>query len=240
MIKEAFKGFEKPSIAVDTVIIRVSDFGESTKRQLAKKKLQVLLVKDDNENEWHLPGTIIRLGETSKSAILRIFNQYNKIDDIKFEQLYTVDNDLYRDERGQVISIVYIGMLNEQSYDLDMGFINEKYRSQWFWVDKDRFFENLKNGDKIRSLKYDHVSIINDTIARLKGKLLYTDVGFNFVKETFTIRELEDTFSAINERQIPGFRRIIANKIEDTGLVSDGKAFRPASIYKRKEKPKSE
>lgn len=233
-IKEAFPEFEKPSIAVDTVILRVCDFGEASKRQVASKRLQVLLVKKDGEDKWHLPGTIMRLGETSKAAISRILDDKSKINDITFEQLYTVDNDLERDERGHIISIVYIGMYSNQDIDDNVSIVGDKYESQWFWVDKDRCFVNDSTGEVEDTLMYDHANIINDTIARLKGKLLYTDIGFNFIGDKFTIRELENTFVAINERQIPGFRRIIADKIEGTGIISDGKAYRPAELYKRR------
>lgn len=232
-IKEAFPGFGKPSIAVDTVILRTCDFGEASKRQVASKKLQVLLVKKDNEDKWHLPGTIMRLGETSKAAISRIINDKSKINDTTFEQLYTVDNDLERDERGHIISIVYIGMHSNQNIDSKVGIIGEDYKSQWFWVNKDRSFVNSDTGELVTALMYDHINIVNDTITRLKGKLLYTDVGFNFIGDKFTIRDLENTFVAINERQIPGFRRIIVSKIEGTGIMSDGKAYRPAELYKR-------
>lgn len=232
-IKEAFPGFGKPSIAVDTVILRTCDFGEASKRQVASKKLQVLLVKKNGEKQWHLPGTIMRLGETSKAAISRIVNDKTKIDDTTFEQLYTVDDDLERDERGHIISIVYIGMHSNQNIDSKVGIIGEDYKSQWFWVNKDRSFVNSDTGELVTALMYDHINIVNDTITRLKGKLLYTDVGFNFIGDKFTIRDLENTFVAINERQIPGFRRIIASKIEGTGIMSDGKAYRPAELYKR-------
>lgn len=233
-IKEAFPEFGKPSIAVDTVILRTCDFGEVTKRQVTSKKLQVLLVKKNGEKQWHLPGTIMRLGETSKAAISRIVNDKTKIDDTTFEQLYTVDNDLERDERGHIISIVYIGMYSNQDSASDVGIIGDSYESQWFWVNKDRSFMSTNTGEIETSLMYDHVSIVNDTINRLKGKLLYTDIGFNFIGEKFTIRDLENTFVAINERQIPGFRRIIADKIEGTGIMSDGKAFRPAELYRKR------
>lgn len=232
-VNEAFKEFPKPSIAVDTVILRVGDIEDESKRHGSFKKMQVLLVKKDDENEWHLPGTIMRLGETSTEAISRIINDKSKLNCINFEQLYTVDNNVNRDPRGHIISIVYIGMYSNQDSSKDLGDIGDSYKSQWFWVNTDRTFVGLTNGEKVKTLKYDHVNIINDTISRVKGKLLYTDIGFNFVDDKFTIRELESTFEALNERQIPGFRRVIANKIEGTGIMISGKAYRPAELYKK-------
>lgn len=234
-IKEAFPEFSKPSIAVDTVILRTCDVCDAGKRQVSAKQLQVLLVKKNNENLWHLPGTIMRLGETSKAAIARVIDD-KSMNDITFEQLYTVDNNLERDERGHIISIVYIGMYHNEDANSKVEIAGDEYESQWFWVNKDGTF--ISTDDKVpyevlTELMYDHVNIINDTITRLKGKLLYTDVGFNFVGYVFTIRELENTFVAINQRQIPGFRRIIANKIEGTGIMSDGMAYRPAELYRK-------
>lgn len=229
-IKEAFKEYSKPSVAVDTVILRASNTGKNTKRQIAPKQLQVLLVRKYGEDKWHLPGTIVRLGETSIDAISRIINT----DNITFEQLYTIDNDLERDERGHIISIVYIGMCRCDSIKAN-EVISDIYESQWFWVTKNRLFLDADTLNDTGSLMYDHNSIIDDTINRLKGKLLYSDIGFNFIGEKFTIKDLENTYNAINERQIPGFRRIIANKISGTGIMNDGNAFRPAELFTKKE-----
>lgn len=229
-IKEAFKEYSKPSVAVDTVILRTNNTGENTKRQIQPKQLQVLLVRKHGEDKWHLPGTIVRLGETSIDAMSRIINTNN----ITFEQLYTIDNNLERDERGHIISIVYIGMCRSDSIKA-VEMISDCYEAQWFWVTKDRVFLDIDNLKDAGSLMYDHSNIIDDTINRLKGKLLYSDVGFNFIGEKFTIKDLENTYNAINERQIPGFRRIIANKISGTGIMSDGNAFRPAELFRKKE-----
>lgn len=230
-VKEAFPNFSKPSIAVDTVILRVGSLMDSGDIQTSNKMMQVLLVKSALENEWHLPGTIIRLGETSTSAISRLMDDRSRISDMTFEQLYTVDNDVYRDERGHIISIVYIGMCGNTSAVEDINIINGKYDTQWFWVNKDRTLVNCQDENVIKDLKYDHKAIINDTISRLKGKLLYTNIGFNFIEDEFTLRELENTFTAINERQIPGFRRLIKDRVTNTGKMTDGKSYRPAAIY---------
>lgn len=237
-IKEAFSEFEKPSVAIDTVLIRVRDYGESTNRQIAGKKMQVLLISDKNEKEnkqWHLPGTILRLGETPDDAINRIVATKTNASRAYYEQLYTMADDINRDDRGHIISIVYIGIVDNNT---EIKMLDEsKYEAKWAWIDKEvsgsRRFSTDDTVVNTKELKYDHAKIISDTISRLKGKLMYTDIGFKFIEDKFTIRDLENTFVAINERQIPGFRRIIASKIEGTGIMSNGKAYRPAELYKR-------
>lgn len=229
-MKEAFSEFEKPSVAVDTVILRVKDIAERDSKHLVPKMVQVLLVRKQGNKKWQLPGTIVRLGETSIDAIGRKLGA-GVIENGTFEQLYTVDNNIDRDERGHVISIVYLDMLKPDS-DLE-GLTLEGYEAQWFWVSGDRYFMNVESQELLNDLAYDHKSIISDAVDRIKGKLLYTDIGFNFVGETFTVRELEDTFEALNEYKIPGFRRLISNKIIGTGEMSRGNAFRPAEVYRK-------
>lgn len=229
-MKEAFSEFEKPSVAVDTVILRVKDIAERDGKRLVPKMVQVLLVRKQGSEKWQLPGTIVRLGETSMDAIERKLGT-EVVENGAFEQLYTVDNNIDRDERGHVISIVYLDMLkpNSNSKGLDL----EGYDVQWFWVSRDRYFMNVASQEILDELAYDHKSIISDAIDRIKGKLLYTDIGFNFVGETFTVRELEDTFEALNEYKIPGFRRLISDRITGTGEMSKGNAFRPAEVYRK-------
>lgn len=239
-IKEAFPEFEKPAVAVDTVIIRVKDCVEGSNRQVPIKQMQVLLVKKPEEKEWHLPGTILRLGETPRDSIKRIIDNKVSIGDIAFEQLYTVADDPMRDERGHIISLVYIGMCNNTQAEESEE--SSEFEKQWFWISKPhendnnaRTFTGETDDSKFMYLKYDHHKIVSDTISRLKGKLMYTSIGFNFVSKLFTIKELENTFNAINERAIPGFRRLIINKVVGTGKISDGKAFRPAELFMKKE-----
>ena len=231
LVKEAFPEFEKPSLAVDAVILRVKDTEDKVdNRQISNKQLQILLVKKPDEDKWHLPGTMVRLGETFNDAIKRIVDTESNI---SFEQLYTVDDPL-RDDRGHIVTTVHIGM----SDGLSKVVITNDYESRWFWISRasdNRYFIDTTVGFTQEELKYDHNKIIEDTLKRLKGKLLYTDVGFNFIGNKFTIKELENTFNAINERTIPGFRRIISNKVIGTGELSDGKAFRPAELFIKKE-----
>lgn len=240
-VKEAFPEFGKPSIAIDTVILRVKDTDIESNRQVSNKQLQVLLVKKPTEDKWHLPGTILRLGETPEDAFNRIANNKVNLDDTKFEQLYTVADNPLRDERGHIISIVYIGMTNSIT-NIAKDMSNSEYETQWFWVGRankednnSRCYIGEDSEESFKNMMYDHHIIVADTINRLKGKLFYTDIGFNFVDKLFTFKILENTFIAINERNIPGFRRSIGNKVEGTGKMSDGKAFRPAELYRKKE-----
>lgn len=246
MIKEAFKEFSKPAPAVDAVIFRVVDGEVTNNRGVPRKAMQVLLIKEkDKDGLWHLPGTMLRLGETSYNALDRIISDKAQVSDIYFEQLYTVDNRPDRDERGHIISIVYMGIVKDDQ-DIVLN-DNSKYEASWFWLNLVDAYD--KNGNRnmaklvgeheedvvISDLEYDHSLIIEDAITRLKNKLMYTDIGFKFMQNEFTFKALENTFCAIlNTSDIPGFRRLMQNKVESTGEKIDGKAFRPAELFRQK------
>lgn len=246
MIKEAFKEYTRPSVAVDSVIFRVVDAEETSNRGIPRKCLQTLLVRKKNVNEkWHLPGTMIRLGESSKDALNRILEDKAQLGDIYLEQLYTVDDNPERDERGHIISIVYIGIAKDYQ-EIEMAEDSE-YESKWFWMSltKDEYTgrRELESEDsKVITdlLEYDHSKILEDAIERLQGKLMYTNIGFNFIGEKFTIKELENVFCAINMNVIPSFRRLILQKIEETGNKTGGNAFRPAELFRLKDTEKKQ
>lgn len=236
-IKEAFPEFPKPSVAIDTVVLRVKDISAKSNKHVALKQLQVLLIKEKGTSTWHLPGTILRLGETPLNAIDRIMQNKVSVNEVYFEQLYTVADNPERDERGHIISMVYIGIL--KNGDDMIVYDQDRYDAAWAWVEKTagndtRTLYLEETDEKIGSLLYDHDKIISDSINRLKGKLLYTDIGFHFMEEKFTIKELENCFNAVNEMVIPGFRRVIKNKVVGTEEISDDKAFRPAELFVKK------
>ena len=96
-IKEAFPEFSKPSIAIDTVVLRVKNIDDKNNRTISRMQMQVLLVKKSCENQWHLPGTILRLGEISIDAINRIVNSFlvNAIVIVDIHILINLVNFLY-------------------------------------------------------------------------------------------------------------------------------------------------
>ena len=59
------------------------------------------------------------------------------------------------------------------------------------------------------------------------------DLGFSSLDFMSLLGELEDTFEALNEYKIPGFRRLISDRITGTGEMSKGNAFRPAEVYRK-------
>ncbi|MBC2724226.1 MAG: hypothetical protein HGJ97_16400 [Desulfosporosinus sp.] len=87
---------------------------------------------------------------------------------------------------------------------------------------------------KIKSLAFDHRMIIADALNRIKNKIMYTDVGFHLVNELFTVKELQTVYELLLGRQVQAFRRVLNDKIVETEHWTDGKAHRPARLFKQR------
>lgn len=238
---KSFDAYEKISVATDVVILTSDEVETNNPRMSAPKGLKVLLVKRDEEpfnGEWSLPGGFVDVNVGIEQAARNKVAQKTGVENLYMEQLYTYGNELDRDPRGRVISIAYLALLNKENIQQNTD--SNTKESQWFWV-------MIKNGQLLYStdgkgyylidnlkIAFDHKQILQDALERLKNKVLYTDVAFQLLPELFTMRELQDIFELLHGKTIYSFRRFIESKVIETELISDGKAHRPAKLYRRR------
>ena len=240
-MKRNFNSYEKISIATDIVILTTDNKEQTNKRKVAEKGLQVLLIKRDEEpynGSWSLVGGFVNPHDTLIDCVDRKLREKTGISEIYKEQLYTYGDSLDRDPRGRVVSVAYLALAPKSKIQLDKE--NASKETKWFWLNKDSNNKiHLESADKeelrIEELAFDHMSILSDALERLKNKIMYTDVGFSLLDKHFTLNELEAVYSLILEKKIYGFRRIIENKVIETGLESEGKAHRPAKLYMKRD-----
>lgn len=225
-----FLNYERPSLATDLVLFRIAN--NKDKRYL-NKSLQVQLIKRDIEpfaNKWSLSGAFVNIDETIENAIKSKVFKKSGYNDVYLEQLFTFDK-IDRDPRWRVIGVSYIGILNSNENNVS------NTQSEWFSItDEGLVSENgtiiaFDNFDS--ELAFDHGTILKLAIERLRNKIFYTDIAFNFISENFTIRELQDTFEAILNKKINNFHRTMKDKIVETGDIMQGQAYRPAKYYKK-------
>ena len=91
-------------------------------------------------------------------------------------------------------------------------------------------------------LAFDHKDIIRKGLERLKGKVTYSDIALELLrdKEKFTIYELQIIYEALTgeEFDVANFRRSFKKKFIDTGRVekleekSVDFSRKPSSYYK--------
>ena len=138
-------------------------------------------------------------------------------------------DNIGRDDRWRVISTVFIGVMN---YDCGMC---ENEKVTWFDVNE-ACLTDAESGDEIgySALAFDHGNMVKFACERLRREIFYSDIAFNFISDEFTIRELQLVYEAILGEEVNNFARTIKDRIEQTGSIQQGKAYRPAKLYRKK------
>ncbi len=167
---------------------------------LREGSLQVLLVKrgvPPFEGQYAIPGGFIRGDESIEEAALRELHEETGLRNVFLEQLYTF-GDPKRDPRGRVITVAYYALIASDKLSLVAG--ADAAEAQWF------------PASSVPPLAFDHKSILDYALERLRNKLEYTTVGFQLLPEKFTLGELQAVYEVILGRPLDkrNFRRKLA------------------------------
>jgi 8-oxo-dGTP diphosphatase len=160
----------------------------------------VLLVKrgvPPFEGQYAIPGGFIRGDESLEEAALRELHEETGVRNVFLEQLYTF-GDPKRDPRGRIITVAYYALIASDKLSLVAG--ADAAEAQWF------------PASSVPPLAFDHKSILDYALERLRNKLEYTTVGFQLLAEKFTLGELQAVYEAILGRPLDkrNFRRKLA------------------------------
>lgn len=222
--------YARPSVTTDVVLFRIKKERNDNNRKKDIVELQVLLIKreeEPNKGDWSLPGGFVNIDEEiTENAYRKLREKTGISGSFYMEQLYTW-GDLNRDSRGRVISVSYLGLCNETTYTCETPLENTV--SQWFNV-----YDVLSG--KIGKLAFDHLSIIQYALDRVRNKLEYTDIALNLLSDEFTISDCQCVYEAILNRQILNFRRKVSDYVMPLNKLVDneGRQFRPAELFTRK------
>jgi 8-oxo-dGTP diphosphatase len=180
---------ETLSVTVDVVIFTVKEAA-----------LHVLLVRrgvPPFEGQHAIPGGFIPENESLEQAALRELYEETGVRNVFLEQLYTF-GDPRRDPRGWVITVAYYALIASENLSVAAG--ADAAEAAWFSV------------SKLPTLAFDHKSILDYALARLRNKLEYTTVGLQLLPEKFTLSALQSVYEAILGRSLDkrNFRRKIA------------------------------
>jgi len=180
---------ENLRVTVDIVIFTVTN-----------GSLQVLLVKrgvPPFEGQFAIPGGFIREDESLENAALRELYEETGVRNVFLEQLYTF-GDPKLDPRGRVITVAYYALIASDKYSLVAG--ADAAEAHWH------------GANDLPSLAFDHRSIFDYALERLRNKLEYTTVGFQLLPEKFTLGEIQAVYEAILGRRLDkrNFRRKLA------------------------------
>ncbi len=186
--------------------------------------LQILLIKrkyDPFRSSWALPGGFLaETDETLDAAAYRELVEETNVADIFLEQLYTF-GDSGRDPRGRVVTVAYLALLRTTEVRLEAG--TDASGVAW-WP-----------ASELPVLAFDHKEIISVARQRLQNKIEYSPAAFSLLPPKFTLRELQDVYEIVLERQIDNrnFRKkfLSTGCVEELDELTQEVSHRPARLY---------
>ena len=200
-------------IAVDAIV-----FGYQN------NQLYVLLIQQKFGTEtsyWALPGGLVQNQESLFDAVKRELKEETNIEVNYLEQLFTFGDNVNRDPRNRVISVAYFALVDSSKLQIKAD--SDAENVQWFAV------------DAIPTLAFDHNSMIENAVNRLKAKLSYQPIGFDLLSNKFLFSDLENLYCTILEKEIDrrNFRKKMLSfgVIEETNEFSPIKTGRPAKLF---------
>ena len=250
--------YERPSVTVDMMVLRMSE---------RLDKLKLLLIKRKNHpciEQWALAGGFVDITESAYDAACRELREETGLTDVYLEQLYTMSQP-DRDPRMRVIDIAYIALLPyNKSSKVQAG--DDAKDALWFDVSltsNELILSNIGKNIEIKynlinktfkngvisinnyipqlageeALAFDHAEIILEGLFRLRNKVEYTDIAFNLVPREFTLPDLQKVYEVILGKDLykSNFRNKINNKVIE--LKKNGKplsGIRTSALYKYK------
>jgi 8-oxo-dGTP diphosphatase len=222
--------FAKPSVTADVVLIGIQ---ADTLRTILVRR-----VHHPDLGRWALPGGFVRLDEDLDAAAARVLSTKAGIDNVYLEQLYTFGRP-HRDPRMRIISIAYTALVQRAVIDA----VAASDTTRLFTIAADPS-GNLSDSIEIRDDRgelvetaFDHRTIIATAVMRLRGKLAYAPVGYEFLPEYFTLFQLQRVHEIILNTRVnkDSFRRkmLASGELEPTGELQDVVDHRPAALYRR-------
>jgi 8-oxo-dGTP diphosphatase len=205
--------YPHPAVTADVVLFTIRD-----------ERLQILLIRRRQEPfavAWALPGGFVEPDECLEDCALRELQEETGVTGVYLEQLYTFGSP-QRDPRERVISVAYYGLTPVSSIDPKAG--SDAEQVAWFDV------------DELPELAFDHAGIIAKARERLRAKLDYSTIAFQFMPKKFTLTELQAVYETLLGETLD--KRNFRKRIRALGLVKatgderrDGK-HRPAALYR--------
>ena len=207
--------YEYPHPAVTTDVVVFS---------IRHDALKVLLIKRAEApflGSWALPGGFVGIDEGLDQAAQRELGEETGVTGVYLEQLYTFGKP-DRDPRERVITVTYYALIPSDRIQIRAA--TDAEAVGWFAL------------DELPVLAFDHLQIFTMALQRLRAKLEYSTIAFQFMPQEFTLTELQSVYELILGEPIDkrNFRKKILalDAIEETGRERRDGAHRPAKLYR--------
>jgi hypothetical protein len=194
------------------VVLRVTD------RELAVLCWQRL--REPYAGVWALPSGPVEPGETLGACVARqLASRVDVAEIAHLEQLET-RSDPDRDPAERTIATAYLGVIPIS--------VHPRLPRSAAWLDT----------GALPAMAFDHASVVESAVGRLRHKLSYTNLGFALAPPEFTIAQLTDIYSIALDREISAtnLQRVLQRRgqLEPTGATAHPGATggRPAALFR--------
>ena len=187
--------YEHMAVTTDCVIFTFDD-----------RKLKVLLVRRGEEpfkGEWAFPGGFIKMEETAEEGALRELSEETGLTPSSPIVQLGVFSDPERDPRERVITIAWYALV--KPHEVVGG--DDAAEADWFPV------------DDLPPLAFDHQTIFETALERLRRDIHFQPVGFDLLDDEFTIPDLQRLYEAILGVEFD--RRNFQRKILASGILEE-------------------
>lgn len=190
------------------------------------------------KGQWALPGGPLHESEELVSSARSTLIRTTGLTPEHLEQLYAFGGLNRAPSRTQptehrVVSIVYWALVRP---DEDAA-AEDGENVRWFPADA----VVAGDADGSQELAFDHATILNYALQRLRAKITYSPIAQAFLPETFTLAQLREVYEAILNRPLDpsNFRRqtLTQGWVQDTGTHLTGTAHRPPKLYRAVPQP---
>ncbi len=206
--------YARPALTVDCVVFAI-DFEQ--------ENLKLLLIQRGEEpfkGHWALPGGFVHNEEDLEAAARRELKEETGLDELYLEQLYTF-GAINRDPRDRVVTVAYVALVNISGRLLQAA--TDAQDAAWF------------DAQDLPETAFDHASIIETALQRLRGKLSYQPVGFELLPERFTLSQLQKVYEIVLDQKLDkrNFRKRILQMdiLRNLDEIQKDVAHRAARLY---------
>ena len=229
----------RPALTCDVIVFTIRD-----------GRLQVLLVRRGRppfRGRWAIPGGFVEKDEPLEAAARRELEEETGLRDVYLEQLYSF-GDPGRDPRGHTVTVAHLALVNPARFEGEGARPSPAIRpgKRGTGNPEPGTANLLRAGDDAAALRwfpahrppplaFDHNRVLAVALERLRNKLFYTTVGFEFLGREFTLPELQRVYEILlNRRQDKrNFRRRILSLgiLKPLGRTRREGRHRPARLY---------
>ncbi len=173
--------------------------------------------------------------ESLDDAASRIMQTKVGLGGVFLEQLYTFGQPA-RDPRMRVITVAHYALVPAKELaGINGGTVLAPLDVPWQGEEGGPVIPR-DDSDVVLPLAFDHADILGMAVKRIRGKLPYTDIGFELLPPAFTLRELRLVHEGILGQPLnkDSFRRrvLASGDVAPTGDRQADVGHRPAALYR--------